>query len=157
MTKQKFKSKLEKVGSWTIVKVPFNAKKVFGSAGHSRIMGSIDGIPFKGLGLMPMGEGVHCFPVKAELRKIIGKNSGDTVNVILEKDPEIPVIEVPTELKEAFKASKEAKKMFDAYTPSMRKEHCRYIAEGKKKETREKRAVDTVLKLEKIYFEKNNR
>jgi hypothetical protein len=154
MTKQKFKSKLEKAGSWTIVRVPFDAKKEFGSGGYSRIKGTIDNFEFKGLSLMPMGEGVHCFPVKADMRKAIGKDVGDPVTIILEKDNDEPVIDFPGELKEAFKASKEAKKIFDGLSASMRKEYCKYISEGKKKETREKRAVDTVLKLEKIYFEK---
>ncbi|MCW3070818.1 MAG: hypothetical protein JWO44_708 [Bacteroidetes bacterium] len=151
---QKFKSKLEKIGSWTIVKVPFDAKKIFGSAGHTRVKGTIDHVPFS-ISLMPMGEGVHCFPVKAELRKAIGKNSGDPVSVVLEQDHDKPVVEVPSELTGAFRASKEAKKMFDSYSASMQREHCRYISEGKKKETRENRAVATVLKLEKLYAEKN--
>jgi hypothetical protein len=154
MAVQKFKSRLEKAGSWTIVKVPFDAKKIFGSAGHTRIMGTLDGLSFKGLSLMPMGEGRHCFPVKAEMRKAIGKDAGDPVTVVLEKDPEKPVVEVPLELKEAFRASKEAKKMFGTYSASMQLEHCRYIAEGKKKETRESRAIATVLRLEKRWSEK---
>lgn len=103
---------------------------------------------------MPMGEGVHCFPVKADMRKAIGKDVRDPVTIILEKDNDEPVIDFPNELKEAFKASKEAKKMFDGLSPSMRKEICKHIAEGKKKETREKRAVDMVLQLEKKDFGK---
>ena len=116
--------------------------------------GTIDNVPFS-ISLMPMGEGVHCFPVKAELRKAICKESGDPVSVMLEQDHEKPVVKVPVELTGAFKASKEAKKMFESYSASMQREHCRYIAEGKKKETRENRAVATVLKLEKLYAEKN--
>ena len=155
MSKQKFTSKLSKAGSWTIVIVPFDAKKVFGTGGYSRIKGTIEGLPFKGLSLMPMGDGVHCFPVKAEMRKAIRKDAGDSVKVEIEKDTEVPVVEMPVELKEALKASKEAKKMFDSYSPSMKREHFKFIAEGKKKETREKRAVETVLKFEKTYYEKN--
>lgn len=120
-----------------------------------RIRGSIDGIAFKGLSLMPMGEGVHCFPVKAEMRRAMGKDAGDPVSIVLEQDHDKPVVEVPAELTAAFKASKEAKKMFYSYSESMQREHCRYISEGKKKETRENRAVATVLKLEKLYSEKN--
>jgi hypothetical protein len=145
---RKFKAKLEKMGSWTVVKIPFDAKKTFGSAGYIRVKGMIDHLPLK-ISLMPMGNGVYCFPVKLEMRKAMGKVAGDTISVCLEKDNEKPVLEIPHELKEAFKASKEAKKMFDSLSPSMKKEHCRYIAEGKKKETREKRAVDTILKFEK--------
>lgn len=100
---------------------------------------------------MPMGKGVHCFPVKLEMRKAMGKNPGDPVSVAIEIDPVKPVLKIPVELKQAFKASKEAKQIFDAYSPSMKREHCRYIAEGKKKETRINRAVATVLKLEKIF------
>jgi hypothetical protein len=153
MPLQKFKSKLEKVGSWTIVKAPFDAKKLFGSAGYIRVKGTIDNVPFN-ISLMPMGDGVHCFPVKAKLRKLIGKDKGDSVTVILEKDDTEPELEIPSELKQAFKASKEAKKMFDSYSFSMQREHCRYISEGKKSETRMNRAVATVVKLEKLFFEK---
>lgn len=152
---QKFKTKLEKAGSWTIVKIPFDAKKIFGSAGHNRVKGTIDNTPLK-TSLMPMGDGIHCFPVNADMRKLIGKDVGDKVSVVLEKDNEEQIIEVPVELKQAFKASKEAKKMFDAYSPSMRKEHCRYILEGKKEETRIRRAVATVIKLEKLYLTKQD-
>jgi hypothetical protein len=152
MSVHKFKSKLEKAGSWTIVRVPFDAKKIFGSAGYIRVIGTIDNVLLN-ISLMPMGEGIHCFPVKAELRKQIGKELGDPVIVSIEKDNSEPVLEIPNELKQAFKASKEAKKMFDSFSPSMKKEHCRYIAEAKKKETRENRAVNTVLKLEKLASE----
>ena len=151
---KKFTSKLEKAGSWTIVRVPFDAKKEFGSAGYTPVIGSIDGLEFNDITLMPMGGGVHCFPVKAEIRKAIGKEDGDPVKVVLEKNPNPPVAETPAELKEAFKASKAAKKMFGDLSNAMRKEYCKYIAEGKQKETRVKRAVATVLKLEKLYLEK---
>lgn len=150
----KFKTKLEKAGSWTVVVIPIDAKKNFGTGGYIRIKGTVDLKPFKGMTLMPMGNGNHCLPVNAEFRKSIKKDAGDTVNIVFEKDTDKPVIEIPSELNEAFKASKEAKKLFDSYSPSMKKEHCKYISGGKKIETREKRAVDTVLKLEKLYIEK---
>jgi hypothetical protein len=153
----KFKSKLEKIGSWTVVVVPIDAKKTFGSGGYIRIKGRVDSRPFTGLTLMPMGNGNHYLPVNADFRKSIKKDAGDSVVIEFEKDNEKPVITLPVELKEAFKASKEAKKLFDSYSDSMRREYCNYISEGKKKETREKRAVDAVLKLEKLYIEKNKK
>ncbi|MCE3278411.1 MAG: hypothetical protein K0S44_602 [Bacteroidetes bacterium] len=153
MSQKKFKAKLEKMGSWIVVKIPFDVKKTYGSAGYIRIKGTIEHLPLK-TSLMPMGEGVHCFPVNLGMRKEIGKDAGDSVSVVIEQDNEKPVLEIPIELKQAFKASKEAKKMFDSFSPSMKKEHCRYISEGKKEETRINRAVATVLKLEKLYLEK---
>jgi hypothetical protein len=155
MSLHKFKSKLKKVGSWTVIVVPIDAKKIFGTGGYVKIKGTVDDLSFKGMTLMPMGDGNHCLPVNAEFRKTIKKDAGDTVTIAFEKDNDKPIIEIPDELKGAFKASKEAKKLFDSSSPSMQKQYCKYISEAKQKETRERRAVDTVLRLEKLYFENN--
>ena len=34
---------------------------------------------------MAMGDGKHMLPVKAELRQVLGKNVGDTIEVLLEE------------------------------------------------------------------------
>ncbi len=34
---------------------------------------------------MAMGDGVHMLPIKADIREAIGKDAGDTVDVILEE------------------------------------------------------------------------
>jgi hypothetical protein len=34
---------------------------------------------------MAMGDGTHKLPVKADIRRAIGKEVGDTVNVLLER------------------------------------------------------------------------
>jgi hypothetical protein len=43
-------------------------------------MGAIDDHPFRS-SFMAMGDGTHNLPVKAGLRKAIGKDAGDTVTV----------------------------------------------------------------------------
>lgn len=45
-----------------------------------KIRGAIDGEPFTGA-LMAQGDGTHRLPVKAALRKTIGRGAGDTVHV----------------------------------------------------------------------------
>lgn len=54
----------------------------FGTKGYVKIKGTIDGYPFT-TALMPMGDGTHMFPIKAETRKAIGKDVGDTVSIRL--------------------------------------------------------------------------
>ncbi|MGZ4035789.1 MAG: YdeI/OmpD-associated family protein [Bacteroidia bacterium] len=152
MSKQKFKAKMQKMGAWTIIVTPVNVRKIFGTAGHVRVKGTINGFPFDDTSLMPMGTGEHCMPVKTTIRKQIKKEAGDTIEVILEQD--FAETKIPEELAEALEASPEAEKMFNAYSPSHKRNYIKYISESKKKETREKRAVDCVLRIEKEYFEK---
>lgn len=58
--------------------------QVFGTRGLVQIRGVIDGEPFTGA-LMAQGDRTHRLPVKAKLRKSIGKEVGDTVHVRIDE------------------------------------------------------------------------
>lgn len=45
---------------------------------------TIDGNPLQST-FMAMGDGTHKLPIKAEVRRLIGENPGDTVTVHLEE------------------------------------------------------------------------
>ena len=53
-------------------------------------------------------------------------------------------LEIPVELATALAASPAARKVFDALSYSHRREHLMYVAEERKGETRERRAVKTI-------------
>lgn len=86
MKPQKFTAVLKKspnVGGWTYVVWPESAT-FFKTHGAVKVRGTIDGVAFQS-SFMAMGNGVHMLPVKADIRKIIKKEKGQNVNVVIQE------------------------------------------------------------------------
>jgi Domain of unknown function (DUF1905)/Bacteriocin-protection, YdeI or OmpD-Associated len=140
---EKFQGK----GGWTYAQIPEILQDKHSPFGWVRVRGTIDNFEIKGYHLMPMGNGKLFLPVKADIRKKIGKKEGDYIQVILYAD-NFPT-ELPEELKLCLLDEPNAYETFLTYTDGEQKLFIEWIYSAKTDKTKVERITKTIEKLVK--------
>ena len=144
--KQTFTATIQNAGGGgAFVEVPFDVEAVFGSK-KPKVKAMIEGVPYRGI-LTRMGTEYHMLIILKGIREQIGKTFGDEVSITVEPDTEPRVIDVPADLKNAFKTEKEAKAFFEKLSYTHQREYVMWINEAKREETRQNRIAKTIEML----------
>jgi Domain of unknown function (DUF1905)/Bacteriocin-protection, YdeI or OmpD-Associated len=138
----------EKTG-WSYIKIPAKlAQQLKPDNKRSfRVKGRLDTHPVSGMALIPMGGGDFILALKADIRKTIRKQKGDTLEVELEVDTKL--ITPPKDLLECLADEPRALDYFKSLPMSHRNYFGNWIKSAKTDSTRTRRiarVVDAMLK-----------
>jgi hypothetical protein len=154
VSKINFETKLFKIRSWTILRLPESASAELPSRGMTMVTGNLNGFPFKtllepdgkyGTGLKPS----HWFRPDQKLLDDASLKPGDTVQVSLEPTKEWIEPEVPEDLEKALSSSPKAKALWKDITPLARWDWIRWVRAVKTEDTRKKHLEVMLDKLNK--------
>jgi len=132
--------------NWVVIRLPFDAQKVWGTRGQIRVKGTINDFAFR-TSLFPTGDGHHYMIVNKQMQKGGRVQPGMEARFQMEPDPDERILPVSPELERALKESKRLQKYYLSLTPSTRVEIVRFIAGAKQIETRRRRAEQCAERL----------
>lgn len=150
MSKQKkFRGVLQPDGTglnWVVVRLPFDAAKVWPERKRMRVKGTINGFAFR-TSLFGSPRGGQLLLVNKKMQKGAGVRVGGTAEIVLEPDLEERVATVPPELEKLLRQNKALKKWFEGMSYSMRKYMEDAIRAGKSPAARVRQAEEIVERM----------
>jgi len=132
-------------GGWTYAAIPEILQDKHAHFGLVKVNGTIDEYQISNYHLMPLGNGVLFLPVKAEIRKIIGKNEGEWVHIKLYSQ-NLPTV-VPEDFLICLKDEPSAYQKFNNLSENEQKSLINWIYSVKNDETKIDRIVQTIDNL----------
>ena len=129
-----------------MVRIPFDAGKVWGKRGQLKVKGEINGFTFR-TSLFPDGNGGHRLLVNKLMQRGGKAAPGMAARFRLEPDSKVGVVTVPSELTRALSEDGSLRKWFDGLSQSIRNEICRAISQAKSPQVRLRRAGQAAERL----------
>ncbi len=141
-TLERFESPLK----WVMIRIPFDAAKIWGKRGQLKVKGEINGFAFR-TSLFPRRGGGHMMLVNKRMQRGARVGSGMAAQFRLEPDTEERIVTMSVELKRALAEDRSLRRWFDKLNYSMRKYINEWIAEVKSAEARTRRAEQIAERL----------
>jgi uncharacterized protein YdeI (YjbR/CyaY-like superfamily) len=144
-----FQATLERIDSplkWVMVRVPFDAGKVWGKRGQLKVRGEINGFAFR-TSLFPDGKGRHRLLVNKEMQRGAKAAPGMSAQFQLEPDNAERVVTVPVELNRFLSEEKSLRRWFNELNHSTRTEICKWIVQAGSRTVRLRRAEQMAERL----------
>ena len=130
----------------TYVEFPYDVEAEFGVRGQVKVLAAFDGCEYRG-SLAKMGHNCHILGMTQKIRASIGKKPGDIVHVVLRKDDEPRIVEVPEDFGRLLGDNMQAASFYNTLSYTNQKSYTDWITAAKKAETREKRLKESISML----------
>ncbi len=146
---KKFDAVLEHSGNslnWVIIRVPFVVAKVWGTRGHVKVTGEINGFAFRS-SLFPTRAGVHVLLVNKRMQVGGQAQPGIKARFCLQPDTTPRETTPPAEFVRVLDESKRLKKYYLSLSDYTQRWIAKWIADGKQSATRVRRSEQMAERL----------
>jgi uncharacterized protein YdeI (YjbR/CyaY-like superfamily) len=144
-----FQATLERLDSplkWVMIRIPFDARKIWGKRGQLKVKGEINGFAFR-TSLLARRGGGHLMLVNKQMQRGARVCAGTVAKFRLEPDTEERFATLSAELKCALAEERSLRRWFDTLNYSTRNEICKYVAQVQSAEARTRRARQIAERL----------
>jgi hypothetical protein len=127
-------------GAWIVF--PYDLKELYGVGNLVPVVATFDGVEYRG-SIAKMG-GKALLLVRKDVRELIRKQAGDSVDVTIAVDCQPREVTVPPDLAEALSADPRVRGQFESMSFSHRREYAQWVEEAKRPETRDRRISQAI-------------
>jgi uncharacterized protein YdeI (YjbR/CyaY-like superfamily) len=146
---KRFEATLERMRSrlnWTIIRIPFDAAKMYGMRGQINVKGDINGFEFRTC-LFPVKGGGHILLVNKRMQKAARATAGSVARFRIEPDQKVRVSPNPEPLQRILAQDAYLRRWYDQLTQSNRNDIAKWISDPASKDAQARRAEQMAERL----------